>query len=372
MDNPMTTTITDEQMKLLEQLCHANAVSGAEGEVRKIVLDELREKVLEAGGSVKVDALGNVLVTQPPAAAAKSTNAPMRVMVAAHMDEVGMMITNKDGDGLFRFDTVGGIDPRLLAGKHVRIGKEHHHGIIGAKPIHLTTRDELRNKISLNSMRIDIGPNNGDKVKIGDRAAFATKFQVIESDDPNHSIIMAKALDDRLGVAALVELVKHPPEGIELLAAFTVQEEVGLRGAQAAAYSLEPQAAVVLDCTPAVDLPAWDGEENERYNTRLGEGPAIYIADRATISDPRLVRHFIDCAQTSGIPFQLRQPGGGGTDAGAIHKQRSGIPSISISVPGRHLHTPASIVRVSDWANTLALVKTALNKLRPDILEGVR
>jgi endoglucanase len=182
-------------------------------------------------------------------------------------------------------------------------------------------------------------------------------------------------LDDRLGVATLIELVsqftRNPPENFDLLAAFTVQEEIGLRGAQVAAYALDPDLAIVLDCTPANDLPTWDGglpgSENDRYNTRLGAGPAVYIADRATLSDPRLVKHLVETAAELGIPFQFRQPGGGGTDAGAIHKQRAGIPSVSISVPGRYLHTAAAMVRRTDWQNSLALVSAALARLSPDI-----
>jgi endoglucanase len=195
---------------------------------------------------------------------------------------------------------------------------------------------------------------------------FATRFQRLGPS------LRAKALDNRLGVATLIELVKSPPENIDLLAAFTVQEEVGLRGAQVAAYALDPHLAVVLDSTPANDLPAWDGQENLRFNTRLGAGPAIYVADRATLSDPRLVRHFANTAEVFHIPFQFRQPGGGGTDAGAIHKQRAGIPSLSISVPGRYPHTAAGLSRLSDWENTLALVYTGLASLPADIFSEPR
>jgi tetrahedral aminopeptidase len=353
--------MSGEQIGLLERLCNACAVSGAEGEVRAIVLGEVREEVEKAGGTVRVDALGNVLVSRPATSGIEGHKS-LRVMVAAHMDEVGMMITGQDGDGLFRFDTVGGIDPGYLVGKPVWVGKDHHPGVVGAKPIHLTDDDELTNKISLESLRIDIGPAN-NKVKIGDRATFATSFHIIQPEQEGGEVIRAKALDDRLGVATLIGLVKNPPPLIELCAAFTVQEEVGLRGAQVAAFALDPQLAVVLDCTPAVDLPTWDRTENERYNTRIGAGPAIYIADRSTISDPRLVRHLVETAEAAGIPYQFRQPGGGGTDAGAIHKSRAGIPSVSISVPGRYLHTPVAIARQSDWANTYALVSAALERL---------
>jgi endoglucanase len=321
------------------------------------VLEQVRPYVDE----VKVDALGNVLATR-----SGQSEPRLRVMLAAHMDEVGLMITNDEEDGIFRFDTVGGLDARQLAGKAVLVGKEHIPGVIGAKPIHLTTSDELERTISLETLRIDVGPGNQGKVKLGDRATFATPFARLGPS------LRAKALDNRLGVATLIELIKHAPPEIDLQAAFTVQEEVGLRGARVAAYALNPDVAIALDSTPANDLPPHDigeqGSENTRYNTRLGAGPAIYIADAATLSDPRLIRHFTQVGDALGIPFQFRQPGGGGTDAGAIHRQREGIPSLSISVPGRYAHSAAGLARLEDWQNTLALVHAALTRLTPELL----
>jgi tetrahedral aminopeptidase len=350
--NPGEPAIGAAQLRLLERLCLACAVSGDEGEVRKIVLEHVRPHADE----VKVDALGNVLVVK---AGQGSHN--LKVMLAAHMDEIGFMLVSDEDDGYFRFDSVGGIDVRQLPGKPVWIGKEHVYGVIGAKPIHLTTEDERNHSTTLDSLRIDIGPGN-KSVKVGDRATFATPFSRLGPS------LRAKALDNRLGVATLIELLQHAPPNIDLYAAFTVQEEVGLRGAQVAAYTLNPDVAIVLDSTPANDLPSWDGSENTRYNTRLGAGPAIYVADSATLSDPRLVRFLMETAESVGIPYQIRQPGGGGTDAGAIHKQRTGIPSVSVSVPGRYAHTAASIARLADWKNTLALVYTALCRISPELL----
>lgn len=345
--------IRDEHINLLERLSNACAVSGDEGEVRKIVIEEVSPHADE----VKVDALGNVLVTRR----SKKKNA-LRVMLAAHMDEVGLMVTNDEGEGLYRFEVVGGLEAWKLAGKAVWVGKEHLPGVIGLKPIHLTERDEMQKPVTLDGLRIDLGL--GAKVKVGERAVFNTSFTRLGSS------LRGKALDDRIGVATLIELVKQAPADIHLLAAFTVQEENGLRGAKVAAYAFDPDLAIVLDCTPAYDLPVWDGSENTRYNTRLGAGPAIYVADAATLSHPRLIRHLLETAQANGIPYQVRQPGGGGTDAGAIHKERGGIPSVSVSVPGRYLHSPASLVRISDWENTLTLVHTALTHLSPDILKN--
>ncbi|MDP2975282.1 MAG: M20/M25/M40 family metallo-hydrolase, partial [Anaerolineales bacterium] len=362
-------TIGTAQIKLLEKLCNAMAVSGDEGEVRTIVLEAVRPYADE----VKVDALGNVLVIRhgaelradpEPASPregvegeARSRSAGkdrLRVMLAAHMDEVGFMLAADEGEGIFRFETVGSMDIRQLPGKAVIVGKEHLPGVIGVRPIHLVKDDELKNKISLESLRIDLGPG-GAKAKPGDRATFAAHFQ---RSGPS---IIARALDNRLGVATLIELVRHAPPNVDLLAAFTVQEEIGTRGAKVAAYAFDPDLAIAIDSTPANDLPAWDASENVAYNTKLGLGPAIYVTDKGTLSDPRLIRHLVATAETKRIPYQLRQPGGGGTDAGAIHKGRAGIPSVSVSVPGRYMHTAASLARLDDWKNTLALLHAALS-----------
>ncbi|MCD6400446.1 MAG: hypothetical protein J7L73_00830 [Anaerolineales bacterium] len=352
-----TPNIKNAQIHLLERLTNTCAVSGDEGEVRNIVLKEVKPFADE----LDIDALGNVLLTHKGRGKKR-----LRVMIAAHMDEVGFMLTHDEGKGLFRFDTVGGIDIRQLVGKPVWVGKDKIPGVIGAKPIHLTTSEERKKAIPLDSLRIDIGPDSKQKNLVGERATFATEFVRLGLS------IRAKALDDRLGVATLIELVKHAPDNIDLLAAFTVQEEVGLRGAQVAAYSLAPDIAIALDSTPAMDIPSWDGEENTHYNTKLGSGPAIYVADRATLSDPRLIRLLVETAEQAKIPYQFRQPGGGGTDAGAIHRQRSGIPSVSVSIPGRYPHTAAGVAYIQDWRNTLTLLHKTLTRIRPDILFNPR
>lgn len=360
--NPSPPQIRGPQIRLLRRLCNASAVSGDEGAVRKIILEELRPFADE----IKVDSLGNVLVTKR----GQGKNRP-RVMLAAHMDEIGFMITHDEGDGIFRFEVVGGLDQRILAGKPVIVGRKHIPGVIGAKAIHLTSPSERKNSISLENLRIDVGIGGNNKIKPGDRATFPPNF--VQIGRGSNLSIRSKALDDRIGVTTLIEVVKKAPSNIDLLAAFTVQEEIGLRGATVAAYAFDPEIAIALDCTPAYDLPNWEvEEENTRYNTRLDAGPAIYISDRGTLSDPRLIRHLVETGEAAGIPFQYRQPGGGGTDAGAIHKARAGIPSVSVSVPGRYMHTPAGLVRLSDWRNTVALVYTALHRLSPELLEEER
>lgn len=342
-----------KELDLLTRLSNALAVSGDEQEVREIVYEELKE----FKDSMHTDAMGNVLVTCVGKAPDR-----VRVMVAAHMDEVGMMLTKEDGDGLFEFVVIGGVDPRQLVGKPVIVGRKHIPGVIGAKAIHLTSKEEREQVLRVNSLRIDVGPGGSKLVDVGDRATFATSLAVIGPS------VRGKALDDRLGVFNLIQLLKNAPENIDLLAAFTVQEELGLRGAKTAAYHFNPDIGIAMDSTPANDLPHFDGEENTTHNTKLDGGPAIYLMDGGTIGDRRLVQWLTETAEAEKIPWQYRQPGKGGTDAGSIHKTRAGVPSVSVSVPQRYLHSPAGMVRVDDELNTLKLMHAALSRLDRSIL----
>jgi endoglucanase len=212
-------------------------------------------------------------------------------------------------------------------------------------------------------LRIDIGAHSLSealtRVPPGTLGTCATPF---ECED---GVLRGKALDDRLGVATLIGLLEHAYAGIDLIAVFTTQEEVGLRGAGAAAHHLKPDLAIVIDCTPARDLPMADGAANPLYNTRLGHGPALYVVDRSTVSDPGLLRLAEITARQLQLPFQLRQPGGGSTDAGAIHRASRGIPSLSISVPGRNLHGSVSTAQVADWQAHRHLVRGLLQVLSP-------
>ena len=346
-------TFGSAQLKLLEKLCNAIAVSGDEGEVRKIVLEEIKPHADE----VRVDALGNVLATKHGRGGKR-----LRVMLDAHMDEVGLMIVADEGDGIYRFETVGGIDVRHLLGKQVYIGREKIPGVIGGKPIHLMSSDERTRKVPLDGLRIDLGLRG--KAQVSDRAGFGTKFR---RAGPS---ILSKSIDNRIGVATVIELLKHAPSNIDLCAAFTVQEEIGLRGAKVAAQYFNPDLAIAVDSTPANDLPVFDGGENMTYNTKLGLGPAIYIADGSTLHDPRLVRFLAETARVEKIPYQFRQPGGGGTDSGAIHGVLAGVPTISVSVPHRYTHSPISVARVDDWKNTLNLLQAALKRITLSLLSA--
>ena len=346
-------TFGNAQLKLLERLCNVIAVSGDESEVRKIVLEE----VSPFADEVKVDAMGSVLATKR--GQGRNENR-LRLMLDAHMDEVGFMIVSDEGEGLYRFETVGTIDVRHLVGKPVLVGGAHTPAVIGGKPIHLMNGDERTRKVPLDALRIDMGLSG--KANVGDRAGFATKFRRVGPS------ILAKSIDDRIGVATLIELFKQAPANIDLCAAFSVQEEIGLRGAKVAAQYFKPDLAIAIDSTPAYDLPLYEGGENVSYNTKLGFGPAIYIADGSALHDPRLVRFLQETAEAEKIPYQLRQPGGGGTDSGAIQRSLAGIPTISVSVPHRYTHSPVSVSRIEDWKNTIYLLHTALKKITPSLI----
>ncbi len=345
------------QLTLLEELTNTNGVSGNEELIREII----RKQVKPYADEIKVDAMGNLLVIKH----AKKPGA-LKVMLDAHMDEVGFMIVEEDGDGLYEFEKVGGGDERQFVSKSVTVGSDKLPGVIGSKPIHLAEEDEMHSVISMHSMRIDLGPAGKGKAKRGDFATYSTRF--IRSGDA----LFAKALDNRLGCATLIELLKTVPDNIELLAAFTVQEEIGLRGARVAAYDFNPDLAIAVDSTPAHDLPRPDGNENTQYNCKLGAGPAIYLADAGTLSDPRLIQFLSKTAAENGIPCQYRQPGGGGTDAGALHKTRGGIPVVSVSIPGRYAHTAIMMCLISDWESSIRLLQKALLTITSDLLAGER
>src|ERR1051325_9033588 len=283
-------TFGNTQLKLLEKVCNVIAVSGDEGEVRKIVLEEIKPYADE----IKVDAIGNVLATK-----CGTGKNRLRLMLDAHMDEVGFMIVADDKEGLYQFEIVGGIDVRHLVGKQLFVGKSRASGVIGGKPVHLMDAEERTKKVPLESLRIDLGLNG--KANMGDRAGFATQFKRVGAS------IMSKSIDDRIGGATVIELLKHAPANIDVCAAFTVQEEIGLRGAKVAAQYFNPDLAIAVDSTPAHDLPMHDDSENMTYNTKLGFGPAIYVADGSTLHDPRLVRFLVETAEAEKMPYQLRQ-----------------------------------------------------------------
>ena len=342
---------------ILRELSEAFGVSGNEDDVRAVVLDAVRDHV----DQVKVDAMGNVLTVKHG-----STPNPMRVMVAAHMDEVGLMVVDHDDNGLLKVWAVGGIDSRLLPGTLLTVGTDRIPGVIGIKPIHLVESDEMDKVSKIDDLAVDVGAKSKDEAQklapLGTYATFATQFRELGPT------VTGKAFDDRVGCAVLVELLQGDRFGFDLHAAFTVQEEVGLRGARVAAFAIDPHCAFALEGTVADDSPK---EKDVSSTTELGKGPAITVMDRSFIADRRLVRLLTSTADELDIPYQIKQPGVGGTDAGVIHLAREGVPSITVAVPSRYIHSPVALLSLEDFSNTVRLVRESLSRLTRETL-GLR
>ncbi|NLX11170.1 MAG: M42 family metallopeptidase [Chloroflexi bacterium] len=341
---------------LLRELCDAIGVSGDEDAVRDLILNAIRDHVTD----IRIDAMGNVLAVRRGTGAAD-----LRVMAAAHMDEVGLMVKGFDSDGTIRFAAVGGLDPRILPGTRVLVGPDRVPGVINWAPIHLNSSERT---VGIERLRIDIGASSRDSAQDaaspGDRIAFDSHLVELGPT------VRGKALDDRAGCAALIALVQGEPFPFDLHVAFTVQEEVGLRGARVAAQRIQPDIAFVLETTACHDLPQDPDEPDQTTITRLGAGPAITVMDRSMISDQRLVRHLVAVAEAENIPHQFRSPQhAGGTDAGTIHLSSGGVPSVVVANPCRYLHSPQSIMSLSDFENQIRLLRAAWMALTPATLE---
>lgn len=338
----------------LATLSNARGVSGNETAVRALIAAEIQKYVDE----YRVDALGNLVALKRAQTKRRASTRAPRVLIAAHMDEVGLLVTYIDADGYLQFEKVGGIDDRVLMGKAVRIGEAGVPGVIGFKPKHRSTEAERKKVVPADALRIDIGATSRqDAARVvtpGDYAAFDTQFSKF-----GDNCVRGKALDDRAGCALLCELVREKFP-FDLYAAFTTQEEISLRGARVAAYTVAPDYAFVLEATICDDSPK---TREQSPTTRLGAGPALTIADRGLLANKALNRRLEQTAQENKIPYQFKQPLVGGTDAGIIHRVREGIPSAVISLPARYIHSPAAVLSLDDYANALKLLRAALPKL---------
>jgi putative aminopeptidase FrvX len=349
---------------VLQRLSNEFGPSGCERAVRSLIKSEIQDTV----DKVEVDALGNLIAFK-----AGTGPAPrLKVMLAAHMDEVGLMITEVGKNGLLSFHNVGSIEASLLLAKRVVIGApgaiERVQGVIGAPVPHLQSAEDFRRQPEMDKLTIDIGATDDKaavKVKVGDYATFATTFTVL-SEDPAWPTVRGKALDDRAGCAALIALLagSYP---VDVYGVFTVQEEVGLRGARVAAYRVEPDAAIALEGTICDDLPKAPDNDVSPV-TRLGAGPALTLMDRSLVSHPGMLRLLQDTSVAEGIAIQYKAPALGSTDAGAIHLTRAGVPAITVAIPCRYIHGPASIVNMNDLQNTVRLVGAALQRIQREDL----
>ena len=328
-------------LKLLERLCTAQGISGDEGAVREMILEE----ITPYAESVTVTPLGNIIAEKKGAQRAKT-----RLLLNAHMDEVGMIVTGITKEGLLRFTPVGGIDRRILPGKSVMVAGSIP-GVIGAKPIHLLEGDEREKAPSLDSLTIDIGALSQEEaeklVSPGDSVTFVSLF------DTAHGMIRSRAIDDRAGCAILIDLMKKELP-YDCTFVFAVQEEVGLRGSKTAAFAAKPEAAIVVDSTTAADIA---GVDPDKQVCRVGKGPVLSFMDRATIYDRPYFQLAQKLAKENEIPCQVKEAVAGGNDAGAIHVSRGGVRTAAISLACRYLHAPVGMISQDDFHHAEALVE---------------
>ncbi len=319
-------------MVLLKKLCAADGISGDEKDIRDIILSEI-----DGYADVKTDNLGNIIAFKKG-----RRRAVGKLMISAHMDEVGFIVTDITDDGLIKFDEVGGIDRRVLPGRNVVINRKVN-GVIGVKPVHLCDKDEQTRIPSYSDMYIDIGAESREEaekyVSVGDSVAFKSVYR--ENDDG----IFSKALDDRVGCRIMIDMIKSELE-YDTFFAFVVQEEVGLHGAKAAAFTVAPDYSIVLESTTAADVP---DVARTKQVCNVGEGAVIGYMDRRTIYDRGLIEKCRELSEKHGIPMQFKRAVAGGNDAGAIHDSRSGVRTIAVSLPCRYLHAQLSYISKKDY-----------------------
>ena len=334
--------------KLLEKLYTAGGISGDEGEVRDIILEEISPYA----DKVKTDNMGNIIAFK------KGRNKPgKKLMISAHMDEVGFIVTDILSDGMLKFSCVGGINDSAVFAKQVFVGKDKLPGVVCCKPVHVLKADEKGKCPSPDSLAIDIGAESREQaleyVRPGDSIIFDS---IYENKDGR---IISKAIDDRFGCLVMIEMLRSELP-YDMYFTFCVQEEVGLRGSSAAAYTVDPDSAIVIESTTAADVP---GSENEKRVCLVGGGAVVSFMDRATIYDREYYQLAMDIAKEKGIPAQTKTMIAGGNDAGAIHKSRSGVRTIAVSVPCRYLHANASLIKTSDAQAVSDLVKELAKRI---------
>jgi putative aminopeptidase FrvX len=324
---------------LIQKLTASFGPSGFEAKIRSLIEEEVKKYCDE----IFVDPLGNLVAVKKSPAAEKD------IMLAAHMDEIGFMVTFIDEKGFLRFTNIGGLLLNTLVGLRVFFSNGTV-GVIGQEKL------EQQKDLALNKLYIDIGAKNREdalkKVKIGDTANFFAPFS------QNGDRIIAKSLDNRVGCALLLGTLKRLPETLpnNLYFVFTVQEEVGLRGAGTAAYHLKPDYGLAVDVTRVGDTP----EPEFKMEVSLGKGPAIKIKDTSIICHPEVTGRLIKNAEEHKIPYQLEVLERGGTDAGTIHLSREGVPSGVLSIPCRYIHTPVEMADLNDIENGVALLLETL------------
>lgn len=332
----------------LKDLCLLNAVSGNEESVRSFIIDKIKEFC-----EYSVDNLGNVIALR------KGRKTPdKKLMVAAHTDEVGLIITSIRSDGTLTFDAVGGIDSAVIIGKKVKIGKAELNGVVGSKAVHKLSAKQRDEAPEISDLYIDFGAadkQDAEKnVNVGDYAYFDSDY--IEFGNRR---IKAKAIDDRAGCAIMLSLIEEEPE-YDTWFVFNVQEEIGLRGSTVSAYTVQPDIAIVLEATTAADIEGTSGAERV---CEVGKGPVVSFMDRSTMYDKELYKTAFSLADELGINCQTKSMIAGGNDSGAIHISGKGVRTIAVSLPCRYLHSPSCVISAQDYDDTYTLVKAMMKKV---------
>lgn len=324
----------------LKDLCLIDGISGREEKVREYIISKIDGKC-----EYKIDPLGNILAFKKGRRTAKN-----KVMLSAHMDEVGFIVTYICDNGFLKFTSVGGVDSRVISGRAVTVGENSVSGVVGNKALHLTEGDEDKKVSSLDKMYIDIGADSKQDaeklVSVGDAVYFKSDFVEFGEDR-----IKAKAIDDRFGCAIMLKMIDNDIE-YDTHFAFLVQEEVGCRGAGPAVFAVRPDYAVVLEATTASDIAFVDEED---YVCVQGKGAVVSFMDRSTIYNRDMFRRAFEMAKEKGISIQTKTTVAGGNDAGAIHKSCEGVYTIAVSLPCRYIHSGTSVAQKADMQSCFEL-----------------
>lgn len=330
-------------LETVKTLCSLSGVSGWEDEVRAYLMEQARPYA----AGLRVDAMGSLIVFK---AGKKLTG--NKLMVCAHMDEVGLMVKRVTDDGYLKFGCVGGIDRKILLGKPVLAGPNKVPGVIGLKPFHLLSDGEEKKVPRVEDLYIDIGAKDKadalSKVSLGDVCVFAG-----DCVEFGNGLLKAKAIDDRVGCAAMLELIRRDLP-MDCVFVFTAQEEVGTRGAFGASFAVTPEIALVLEGTTAADSPA---QPPSRKVCAPGQGPVIPFMDNGTIYDRGLFERLRKLAEDNGIPWQTKHYISGGTDARTVQRSKAGVRACGISAAVRYLHAPSSVASIRDMEQMVRLAE---------------
>lgn len=335
-------------IKTLKELCLLNGISGDESCVREYIIEKIRDKC-----DYSVDNLGNITAFR------KGKKTPeKKLMIAAHMDEVGLIVTSVRSDGTLTFETVGGIDSAVIIGKRVKIGKNGLSGVVGSKAIHKLSAEEREKPPKISDLYIDFGAADKAEaekyVSAGECVYFDSEFMEF-----GNNRIKSKAIDDRAGCALMLRLIEEEPE-YDTFFVFNVQEEIGLRGSTVSAFSLQPDIAIVLEATTAADI---DGADGAAKVCTINDGPVVSFMDRSTMYDKELYKTAFETAKENGIKCQTKSMIAGGNDSGAIHISGKGVRTIAVSLPCRYLHSPSCVISKQDFDDAYRLVKLMMKRV---------